>query len=238
MENGFRTKTGRCVVADGEVRLETDLREAVRGYDRSAVVLGSSILLGIAGAAVLTGTSPTVVGLGVLVGALFSLVGLAANVHRERSRITSIPFEQIQHVTVREGRLLTLSPRFVINRDSTGGEAVRYVMMHSIRFSSGREEFERGKELFLNNGLELRGTLRDGDEFEGVFEDDGRAEGHRVASGGDSAPDEKTVDDILEDEPEPDVPAGIDYDRYQRVRSGELDEELPEEFQRHHGDEN
>lgn len=231
MEDGFRTKTGRCVVTDGEVRLEPDLREAVRGYDRSAVVLGTGILLGIAGGAVLTGTSPSVVALGVLVGALFSVAGIGANVYREHSRITSIPFEQIQHVTVREGRLLTLSPRFVINRDSRQGEAVRYVMMHSIRFSSGREEFERGKELFLRNGLELRGTLRDGDEFEGVFEDDADGESQE------SDPDEKTVDDIVEDEPDPAVPAGIDYDRYQRVQAGEIDEELPEEFQRHFPDE-
>jgi len=237
MEDGFRTKTGRCVIGDGEVRLEPDLREAIRGYDRLVLALGAGILLGIAGLAVMTGTSPRVVGLGFLVGGLFSLAGVAANVYREHSRITSIPFEQIQHVTVREGRLLTLSPRFVISRDSRQGEAVRYVMMHSIRFSSGREEFERGKELFLEHGLELRGTLRDGDELEGVFEEDA-TDGDQVGASDESSPGEKTVDDILDDEPEPGVPAGIDYERYQRVQAGEIDEELPEEFKRHQPDEN
>lgn len=235
MDDGFRTKTGRCVVTDGEVRLETDLREAVTGYDRSAVAVGAGVVVAVAALLVATGTRPQVVVSGVVVGGLLWLVGLAANVYRERSRVDTIPFEQIQHVTVREGRLLTLSPRFVISRDSREGDAVRYVMMHSIRFSSGREAFDRGKELFGDRGIELRGTLREGDEFQGAFEEDDEApDGSFVAGGDDEGP---TVDDIVDDVPETDGPAGIDYDRYQRVQAGEIDEELPEEFQRHFPDE-
>lgn len=235
MDDGFRTKTGRCVVTDEEVRLETDLREAVTGYDRSAVAVGAGVVVAVAALLVATGTRPQVVVSGVVVGGLLWLVGLAANVYRERSRVDTIPFEQIQHVTVREGRLLTLSPRFVISRDSREGDAVRYVMMHSIRFSSGREAFDRGKELFGDRGIELRGTLREGDEFQGAFEEDDEApDGSFVAGGDDEGP---TVDDIVDDVPETDGPAGIDYDRYQRVQAGEIDEELPEEFQRHFPDE-
>ncbi len=236
MDDGFRTKTGRCVVTDEEVRLETDLREAVTGYDRSAVAVGAGVVVAIAALLVATGTRPQVVVSGIVVGGLLWLVGLGANVYRERSRVDTIPFEQIQHVTVREGRLLALSPRFVISRDSREGDAVRYVMMHSIRFSSGREAFDRGKELFGDRGIELRGTLREGDEFRGAFEEDEEAPGGSFVAGGDT--DEgPSVDDIVDDVPETDGPAGIDYDRYQRVQAGEIDEELPEEFQRHFPDE-
>jgi hypothetical protein len=226
----FRTKTGHCVLDDRKVRLEPDLGEALGGYDEKAILLGAGALVGLAGLLVATGTSTDVVLFGVLFGFAVSLAGVVANVYRERSRIGEIPFEQINYVTVREGRLGTLSPRFVIDRESREGAAIRYVMMHSIRFSSGREEFERGKRLFQEHGLELRGTVREEAERQDLFEDD---EAGAVEDGEDDGP---SIDDIVDDVPETETPAGIDYDRYQRVQRGEIDEELPEEFQNHFPD--
>lgn len=228
----FRTKTGRCVFDDGEVRLEPDVRAALLGYDRLAVALGVAALGGLAAVGIATGMAPSTVAAGVALGAVLSALGMAVNVYRERSRIGTIPFEQIQYVTVREGRLATLAPRFVIKRDSREGAAVRFVMMHSIRFSSGREEFERGKELFRRHGLELRGTLREGDEE--PVEEESVAEDSEADDGDESsdADDERTFEDVVGDVPESEVPAGIDYDRYQRTRGADEDDDSPDRFDR------
>lgn len=225
----FRTKTGRCVFEDGAVRLEPDVRTAVRGYDRIAVALGVAALAGLAGLGLATGMAPSTIAAGLVFGVALSALGMAVNVYRERSRIGRIPFEQIQHVTVREGRLATLAPRFVIKRDSREGAAVRLVMMHSIRFASGREEFERGKELFRRYGLELRGTLPEEETATGDY-DLGLGEEGETDKSETTDEDERTFEDVVGDVPETDEPAGLDYERYQRTR-GEDDEESPAPFE-------
>jgi len=230
----FRTKTGRCEVADGEVRLEPDLRTALRGYDAGAMAVGAVGLTVVAAIGVATGTRLRTIGFGVVAGIVLMFLGLAVNVYRERSRIGRIPVEQIEYVKVREGRFGVMAPRFVISRDADEGAAVRYVMMHSIRFSGGREQFERGKELFRNAGLELTGTLRDGEAEDAESED---AEPSESADADSEIDDESTpdIDDIVDELPE-EPAAGIDYDRYQRTRGEDVDDEPPEEFTRDRGD--
>lgn len=227
----FRTKTGRCVLADGEVRLEPDLRTALGGYDAGAIAVGAVGLVAIGVLAVVTGTRLRTIAFGIVAGVVLMFLGLAVNVYRERTRIGQIPFEQIEYVKVREGRLGVMAPRFVISRDADEGAAVRYVMMHSIRFSGGREEFERGKDLFRDAGLELTGTLQEADEEVSDDADESTESGDDSA-GEDDAPD---LDDVVDELPEDPV-AGIDYERYQRTRGEEPDDEPPEEFSRETGD--
>lgn len=231
----FRTKTGRCVFDDGEVRLEPDVPAALLGYDRVAVALGVAALAGLAGLGIATGMAPSTVAAGVVFGAVLSALGMVVNVYRERSRIGTIPFEQIQYVTVREGRLATLAPRFVIKRDSREGAAVRFVMMHSIRFASGREEFERGKELFRRHGLELRGTLSE-DEASTDSKAFGTGDERSAGESGATDDEERTFEDLVGDVPESDGPAGLDYERYQRTREDDEDDDSPVPFDPGPGD--
>jgi hypothetical protein len=231
--DGFRTKTGRCELADGEVRLEPDLRTALRGYDTGAILVGAVALVAIAALGVVTGTPIRTIVFGLVAGVVLMFLGLAVNVRRERSRIGRIPFEQIEYVKVREGRLGFMSPRFVISRDADDGAAVRYVMMHSIRFAGGREQFERGKELFRDAGLELTGTLPEA-EADADDPDEEPATGEEPTE--DDADDEAPeLDDVVDELPE-EPAAGIDYDRYQRTRGEDVDDEPPEEFTREKGD--
>lgn len=224
----FRTKTGRCVVADGEVRLEPDLRTALGGYDAGAMAVGAVGLAVVAAIGVATGTRLRTIGFGVVAGIVLMFLGLAVNVYRERSRIGRIPFAQIEYVKVREGRLGVMAPRFVISRDADEGAAVRYVMMHSIRFSGGREEFERGKDLFRDAGLELTGTLTDEETTADDADEDEEGAEELASDDEDDAPDVDAVVDELPEEPA----AGIDYERYQRTRGEDADDEPPEEFTR------
>lgn len=230
--DGFRTKTGRCEVADGEVRLEPDLRTALRGYDTGSILVGAVALAAIAALGVATGTPIRTILFGLLAGVVLMFLGLAVNVRRERSRIGRIPFEQIEYVKVREGRMGFMSPRFVISRDADEGAAVRYVMMHSIRFSGGREQFERGKELFREAGLELTGTLPEAETDDEADEAEPATAADADEADDDEAPD---LDDVVDDLPE-EPAAGIDYDRYQRTRGEDVDDEPPEEFTREQGD--
>jgi hypothetical protein len=234
--DGFRTKTGRCVFEDGEVRLEPDVRTALLGYDRVAVALGAAALVGLAGLGIATGMAPSTIVAGLVFGAVLSSLGMAVNVYREHDRISTIPLEQIQYVTVREGRLATLAPRFVIKRDSREGAAVRFVMMHSIRFASGREEFERGKELFRRHGLELRGTLPEDEAEASADGRDAETGDERDAGEPDATDDERTFEDVVGDVPESDVQAGLDYERYQRTRGEDEDDDSPAPFDPDGGD--
>jgi hypothetical protein len=96
---------------------------------------------------------------------------------------------------VKEGRIGFSSPRFVVHHDTESSETVRYLIMHSLWFESGREEFWRGQRLFQRYGVPLDGKVEE-------FDDE---------------------DEPIDDAPDEGVPAGIDYDRYERQRQGETE---------------
>lgn len=161
MTDAFRTKTGRCKLADGVVRFERrpggalgTLREAVTAEDvpverRAAVALGVAAL--VAGAVLAVRVLPAWA-LGVVVGLL-----AAWGAWRYRASRTAGPdddevaLEDVVAVEAHAGGALLTRPGFVFRYRDEGGVKHRWVPCPSRVY--GFDAFERGRRLFEEHGL-------------------------------------------------------------------------------------
>lgn len=157
----FRTKDGRCIVAENRLLLKVaerglvgTLREALTDDDippaRRAGV-GLFLVAVVAGAAFGLQAAPVWLS-GTAVGLL--LAGAVWTAYRRRQRSTgdvSIPFADIEDIEPQYGIPLLTRPRFVIRYRSEGGVKQRYLLCPSRLFGFGA--YERGKELFAERGL-------------------------------------------------------------------------------------
>lgn len=161
MSDSFRTKTGRCAIGDGHVRLETGIRgwvatlhdavtcEAIPPWRRSVIVFTyAALLAGIAlGARLL---APWLSG--AAVGLVLAVVAWR---RYERSRTpdrsVAIPLSNVETVEARDGISLLSRPRFVLRYRSEGGVKHRYLPCPSGLYGFGA--YETGVALFATNGL-------------------------------------------------------------------------------------
>lgn len=161
MTDAFRTKTGRCEVADGAVRFERraggslgTLATALTAGDvpaarRVAVALGVVAVL--AGAALAVDTLPAwALGVGVGLLAAVRLWRYRQN-HGATPDDDEIPVKDVVDVRAEPGGLLLTRPGFVLRYRAEGGVKHRWVPCPS-RFY-GFRAFDRGKELFESHGL-------------------------------------------------------------------------------------
>lgn len=162
MANSFRTKTGRCVLADGTVHFERDgagrlgtVREALTTAEipvwrRIAVVLFGIAVL--AGGVLLVQTAPAWLS-GVVAGLLLVLLGRSWYTARNRpdNDEVEIPKTDVSGVDPHAGIPLLTRQRFVVRYQSEGGIKHRYVQCPSRIYGFG--SFEKGLDLFERHGL-------------------------------------------------------------------------------------
>lgn len=162
MANSFRTKTGRCLVADGTVRFDADsagwlgtLREALTSDDipvwrRVAVVL--FYVAFVAAVVFAVRILPAWVS-GVFIGLLLAIyVGSwYGDRKRKRDDDLEIPIEDVVGVDPHPGFPPLTRARFVIRYRAEGGVKHRYVQCPSRIY--GFQSFQRGLEIFERHGV-------------------------------------------------------------------------------------
>ena len=156
----FRTKSGRCVVAEDRLRIQSGrrgllgtLREALTDDDIPAVRRAGVALFLVAvvvGVALAVRTLPTWLS-GAGAGLLLAWFAWSRLRGPDPQREVVIPFDAIESVAPEYGLPLLTRPRFVIRYRSEGGVKQRYVLTPSRLYGFGA--YERGKELFAEKGL-------------------------------------------------------------------------------------
>ncbi|WP_137287082.1 hypothetical protein [Halorussus salinisoli] len=156
----FRTKRGRCVLTDDELRVESGLlSQAKRYWEGNKPLLAAYLVV----YAALVAASVQVVGRGdwtalaVGVGVVVALVvvGRAVNRRHGVGSADRIPLHDVESVAAVEGDDWLTRPRFVV-RYWRGGEVQRrYVMMPSGLLSYGESEFEEAKAVFRDRGISV-----------------------------------------------------------------------------------
>jgi len=156
----FRTKDGRCVVAEDRLRIQSGrrgllgtLREALTDDEitpvrRAGVAL--FLLAAVVGVVLAVRTLPVWLsgaGAGLLLAWLAWRQLRGAGPERE----VVIPFDTIESIAPEYGLPLLTRPRFVIRYRSEGGVKQRYLLTPSRLYGFGA--YERGKELFADRGL-------------------------------------------------------------------------------------
>lgn len=156
----FRTKRGRCHLADGRLRVESSLRgQFERLYEGNRLIFLSYVVVVL----VAVGYPVTLLLFGDLrtfgywTGGVALLVGgaYAVNYWRGFRRDDEIPLADITRIEALEGRTGLTRPRFVVHYDRDGEPRRRYVMMPSSILSYGDDEFEQAKDAFREAGLHV-----------------------------------------------------------------------------------
>ncbi|WP_276300651.1 hypothetical protein [Halorussus lipolyticus] len=157
----FRTKRGRCVLTDDELRIESGLVSHARRYwegNRLLLVayLGVyGVLLGASASILADGDSWDALGVGVGAVAVLLVVGRVLNRRRDVTGDDRIAFHDVERVEAIEGDDWLTRPRFVVHYWRGDGVKRRHVMMPSGLLSYGDSEFERAKELLRERGLSV-----------------------------------------------------------------------------------
>lgn len=171
MVGDFRTKDGRCIVAEDRLRIEIGkrgllgtVREAMTDGDISPIrragvaLFAVAVVVGAVLAARLLPPSLSGAGAGLL------LAWVLWSVYRRRQRSTAdveIPLTDVESIEPQYGLPLLTRPRFVIRYRSEGGVKRRYVLCPSRLYGFGA--YERGKGLFADRGLLDESATADGD---------------------------------------------------------------------------
>lgn len=172
MVGDFRTKDGRCIVAEDRLRIEIGkrgllgtLREALTDEEIPPIRRAGVALFAVAvvvGAALAARLLPPWLS-GAAAGLL--LAWALWSVYRRRQRSAAdveIPLDDVESVEPQYGLPLLTRPRFVIRYRSEGGVKRRYVLCPSRIFGFGA--YEHGKELFTERGiLDESATVDDGE---------------------------------------------------------------------------
>lgn len=157
----FRTKDGRCIVAEDRLRIEVGERGPV-GTLRAALTDGSIppvrragvalfVVAVVVGVALAVRTLPVWLS-GAGAGLLLSWLGWAAYQRRQRATTeVVIPFADVESIEPQYGLPLLTRPRFVISYRSEGGVKRRYLLCPSRLYGFGA--YGHAKELFAERGL-------------------------------------------------------------------------------------
>jgi hypothetical protein len=157
----FRTKDGRCIVAEDRLRIEIGKRgplgtlraaltdESIPPVRRAGVALFAvAVLVGVALAVRTLPVWLSGAGAGLL------LAWLAWTVYQRRQRAATeveIPFADVEAIEPQYGLPLLTRPRFVVSYRSEGGVKRRYVLCPSRLYGFGA--YEHAKALFAERGL-------------------------------------------------------------------------------------
>lgn len=154
----FRTKRGRCVLTDEELRIETGvLAQARRYWEGNRLLLATYLavyaLLVVAAAEVVRTGDWRAVGFGAIAVVALVVAGRALNRQRGVTGDDRIPLHDIERVEAVAGDDWLTRPRFVVSYWRGNAIAHRYVMMPSGLLSYGQREFEQATELFREYGI-------------------------------------------------------------------------------------
>lgn len=154
----FRTKRGRCILTDEELRVETGVLAQVRRYWEGNRLLLAAYL--VVYAVLLFGAAEVVraenwraVGFGAVAVGILLVAGRALNRQRGVTGDDRIPLRAIEGVEAVAGDDWLTRPRFVVSYWRGNAIAHRYVMMPSGLLSYGHREFEQATELFREAGI-------------------------------------------------------------------------------------
>jgi len=154
----FRTKRGRCVLTDEELRVESGLYlQARRYWEGNKVLLGGYLglygALAVAAVRTLRAGDWRAVAVGALAVTTLLVAGRAVNRRHGVGSADRIPLYDVESVAAVEGDDWLTRPRFVVRYWRNGGVKERYVMMPSGLLSYADEEFERAKSAFRERGI-------------------------------------------------------------------------------------
>ncbi|UPV99690.1 hypothetical protein M0R88_14360 [Halorussus gelatinilyticus] len=166
----FRTKRGRCVLTDDELRLESGLYLQARRYweGNKPLLAGYICLYGalaVAAVRVVRAGDWRAIAVGALAVTVLFVVGRTVNRRRGVGSADRIPLHDVESVAAVEGDDWLTRPRFVVRYWRGGGVKRRDVMMPSGLLSYGESEFERAKRRFRERGIPVE-TVRPGDADE------------------------------------------------------------------------
>lgn len=156
----FRTNRGRCIIDERNVHLTSSIEGQFRryleggpfGYFLVATYFALIVLLGFQ---VYMGNSgPVMLGFGI--GITIILISRIVNFQRGFVRDRKISKQYVESVSLNEGKKGFTNPRFVIEFEKEGELKKRYVMMPSKIFRYTDEEIEKAKEIFKDEGFELK----------------------------------------------------------------------------------
>ncbi|UPV73642.1 hypothetical protein M0R89_13975 [Halorussus limi] len=154
----FRTKRGRCVLTDDELRVESGLYLQAKRYWEGnrpllAVYLGLYAALLVASARVASSGEWRALVVGAIAVVTLLVAGRAANRRRGVGSADRIPLYDVESVTAVAGDDWLTRPRLVVRYWRDGGVKRRRVMMPSGLLSYGESEFERAKRTFRERGI-------------------------------------------------------------------------------------
>lgn len=154
----FRTKRGRCVLTDAELRIETGVLAQARRYweGNKPLLFGYLAVYAVLGVAALEaagGGDWRALAFGTVAVVALFVAGRRLNDRRGVTDADRIPLHDVERVEAVEGDDWLTRPRFVVNYWRANGVAHRYVMMPSGLLSYGPREFERAKERFREAGI-------------------------------------------------------------------------------------
>ncbi|MFB6114813.1 MAG: hypothetical protein ABEK04_00865 [Candidatus Nanohalobium sp.] len=152
----FRTKRGRCILDEDKMYLTSSFKGHMkRLWEGNKVLLfGFSALYIWIGYAVVFGLDAAVLA-GAGLGLVLVAISYITNHFRNFSSDSIIEKDNINSIKASKGSKTLTRPRFVVKFDKNGEEKNRYIMMPSLWLSYGSEEFEKAKEIFRDEGLEL-----------------------------------------------------------------------------------
>lgn len=154
----FRTRRGRCVLTDDELRIESGLASHVRRYWEGnrpllAVYLAVYAALAVAAGRVLARGDWDALAFGVVAVAAAVVAGRRFSARRDVTRDSRIPLYDVEAVEAHAGEARFSPPRFVVRYWRGGDVKRRYVLMPSRTLSYADSEFEAATRLLRERGI-------------------------------------------------------------------------------------
>lgn len=154
----FRTRRGRCVLTDDELRIESGLASHVRRYWEGnrpllAAYLAVYAALAVAAGRVLVRGDWDALAFGLVAVAAAVVAGRRFGTRRDITRDSSIPLYDVEAVEAYPGEARFSPPRFVVRYWRDGGVKRRYVLMPSRTLSYADAEFEAATRLLRERGV-------------------------------------------------------------------------------------
>lgn len=154
---GFKTKKGRCIVTDEEIRLESPfLARFKRTYEGSKLLFAGVVL--VIGYLVVSlifdqfifQRAPMVwaIGIATIVIVLKLLYVYASN----QTLDNQIPLDKVKHIKLIQRR----RPIFIVNYEKNDSEVYRAIPLPSARYSYTEQELEKAKRLFKRHGFQIK----------------------------------------------------------------------------------
>ncbi|NHN58403.1 MULTISPECIES: hypothetical protein [Halorussus] len=154
----FRTRRGRCVLTDDELRIESGLASHVLRYWEGNRLLLAAYLavyaaLTVAAGRVLARGDWDALAFGVVAVAAAVVAGRRFSARRDVTRDSRIPLYDVEAVEAYAGEARFSPPRFVVRYWRGGDVKRRYVLMPSRTLSYADAEFEAATRLLRERGV-------------------------------------------------------------------------------------